>query len=111
TTPPTSSESCVLPESPPQDCDTFGKPTSLTFRYTGGGCAASNTPQSGKATCSGSINPDQAVSVTSANGYAISPALVQPGEVFTVTAGSFRAQSDFTLSNGGGTEILSIHTS
>jgi hypothetical protein len=113
TTTPTPSDNCVVPESPAQDCETLGKPTSLTFRYTGGGCAASNNPQSGKATCSGSINPNVAVFVRSANGYTISPTVVQPGESFTVSGG-FDAQSGFTLSNnvaGGSTETLSIHTS
>src|SRR6185503_2047591 len=87
------------------------KPTSLTFRYTAGGCAAGNNPQSGKFICSGQIDPTQPVTVATANGYTISPNIVQPGDEFTVSAGSFNAQSDFTLSNSGGTENLSIHTS
>lgn len=108
--PPTPAQNCEVLASPFASCETLGKPTSLTFRYTGGGCAAGNNPQGGKFICSGAINPALAVNITSANGYAISPSTVLPGQEFTVT-GSFGSQSSFTLQNAGGSETLSIHTS
>ncbi len=111
TMPPPPSSNCSVPEMAMPNCDTVGKPTSLTFRYTGGGCAASNNPQSGKFTCSGSVNSALPISVANSNGYTISPTMVAPGGEFTVSAGSFKAQSGFTLTNAGGTETLSIHTS
>jgi hypothetical protein len=113
-TPPTATDTCSVPEAPNANCDTLGKPTSLTFQYTGGGCAASNNPQSGKATCSGSIDPALPIVVRSLNGYTISPTVVNPGGTFVVSAGSFAAQSTFILSNniaGGGEVTNSIHTS
>jgi len=38
---------CVFEAMPPPNCETFGKPTSLTFRYTGDGCSASSNSQGG----------------------------------------------------------------
>jgi hypothetical protein len=102
---------CDISPVPTPDCESQGKPTSLTFQYTGGGCAASSNPQSGKFICSGLIDPALPVTVATANGYTISPNVVSPGGTFTVSGGSFNAQSAFTLSNSGGTENLSIHTS
>jgi len=113
--PTTPTSSCTLTPSPAPSCTTEGKPTSLTFTYSGGGCSAGNNPQGGKATCSGSIDPTKAVTVTASGGkssYAVSPTSVMPGETFTVTASSgFAADSVIKLSNTGGTETLGIHTS
>ena len=105
------SASCTIAPGPLASCSTVGKPTSLTFQYTGGGCGASNNPQAGKFSCSGSVDTAQPITVSSGNGYGLSNTTVAPGGTFTVSAGSFRAQSSFTLSNSGGTESLSIHTS
>jgi hypothetical protein len=96
---------------PAPDCEALGRPTSLTFLYSGGGCGAGNNPQSGRATCSGVIDPSLPVTIASANGYTITPTTVAPGGTFTVSAGSFASQSTFTLRNAGGTETVSIHTS
>jgi hypothetical protein len=112
-TPPTQpgSDMCEVQLATPS-CTTMGKPTSLTFKYTGGGCAASNNPQGGKATCSGSIDKTKAILVTTTNsGYSIVPATVNPGQEFTVNASSFNADSSFKLTNAGGNEALKIHTS
>jgi hypothetical protein len=107
------SDTCeaILPPAP--NCDSLGKPTSLTFRYTGGGCAASdNTQDPSKAVCTGSIDPSQPVLVSSSNsGYSIVPSTVGPGQEFTVSASSFDSDSFLTLSNAGGTEENKIHTS
>ena len=93
-------------------CETVGKPTSLTFKYTGGGCGATNNPQSGKATCSGSIDPTQPVVVSvGGTGYSVVPTTVSPGGTFVVSRSSFDANTYYTLSNAGGTEQLAIHTS
>lgn len=99
-----------------------GKPASITFAYTGGGCSASNNTQAaGKASCSGSVGGAQTVSVSVGgkdgkggkkgdDGLTLSPQTVSLGGSFTVS-GKFGAESTFTLSGGGGTEIDEIHTS
>ena len=52
------SKTCEATLPPVPSCETLDKPTSLTFRYTGGGCAASdNTQDPSKAVCTGSIDP------------------------------------------------------
>ena len=107
----TATSECVV-ENTPVDCTTQGKPTSLTFLYNGNTCANpdNNNPQSGKFLCTGSIDPSLPITVSNTQGYLISPGTVNPGETFTVSAG-FQAQSLFTLTNAGGTETESIHTS
>jgi hypothetical protein len=113
TTPPTPSDQCQLTLGPVPSCESVGKPTSLTFRYTGGNCQSSNNPQGGKATCTGSINPALAIQVSSSGKDAptISPSTVNPNQEFTVSASKFGADTRLSLSNAGGTESLSIHTS
>ena len=70
--------------------DTGQKLTRITFKYTGGGCGASdNTQDPSKATCSGSIDPSLPVTVVSDNGYSVVPQLVNPGEEFVVSTSSF----------------------
>ncbi len=106
-------EACIVTPAPLPNCDTAGgKPDSLTFRYTGGGCSASDNDQdSGKATCSGAINPGQSITVVSGNGYTVTPATVAPNGEFTISDSGFDSNSELSLSNGGGTEFLEIHTS
>jgi cysteine-rich repeat protein len=108
---PIATSECAV-ENTPVDCTTQGKPTSLTFLYNGNNCANpdNNNPQSGKFLCTGSIDPSLPITVSNAQGYLISPATVNPGETFTVSSG-FHAHSLFTLTNAGGTETESIHTS
>jgi hypothetical protein len=51
---------CVTQLGPVPDCTTAGKPTSLTFRYTGGGCAASSNTKcddQGMEGCGGEYTP------------------------------------------------------
>src|SRR5207249_8136320 len=72
-------------------------------------------PQCGKFIRSRSVNTGQAITIsTSTGGLTVSPTTVSPGGFFTVSAAAgktFPSQSNFTLSNSGGTETLSIHTS
>ena len=96
-------------------CEGKTKPTSIAFRYTGGSCSATTNPQGDKATCSGSVSANQAVTVQASNKkgdkvYAVSPTTVQPGGIFIVT-GPFDADSLFKISNAGGTQSIGIHTS
>ncbi len=92
--------------------DSGQKLTSVTFKYTGGGCSASsNSQDSKKATCSGAINPSLPANIASSNGYGIAPSTVSPGGTFVVNASKFDSNSNFTLSNAGGTESLELHTS
>ena len=112
-TPSTPTDHCVV-QVGPVDCTTEGKPTSLTFRYNGGTCANpdNNNLQNGKFTCTGTIDPTQPILVSSTDlDDIISPGLVSRGGEFTVSAGNFNGQSTFMLTNSGGTETESIHTS
>lgn len=99
-------------------CDTQGKPTSLTFKYTGGGCTDSSNDQSGagKAGCSGDVNGLLGVSVVAGDNdlneiYAISANSVGPGEEFTITSDKFNSNSRINITNAGGTESNGFHTS
>ena len=83
------------------------KPTTLTFKYTGGGCSTqSNSQDAGKTSCSGQINPNLPVNVVFPGGTANN---VPVGGTFTIP----RTQSNsvITLTNAGGTETDGIHTS
>jgi len=51
------------------------------------------------------------VTVANSNGYSVTPTSVAPGDQFTVSSSNFDSNSIFSLSNGGGTEALEIHTS
>ncbi|MBK7234870.1 MAG: hypothetical protein IPI02_04260 [Sterolibacteriaceae bacterium] len=108
-TPPTSS--CSFQPDEPPSCGTGDgfKPSTLTFQYTGGGCSTqSNSQAAGKTSCSGSIDPTKAVTVTASAGGG--PFTVQPGGTFTINRDS--SNTVFTLTNaGGGTETDGIHTS
>ena len=134
--PPPATE-CTVPEAPPADCSTAGHPTTLKFRYTPGGCAASNNqqPYGTKFECDepngfdsslpiligqndqvGNLRGSQNYTIINdATGLPASSSPVLPGGTFTVSFGgsNFRAESYFTLMNqgGGGTEYVDIHTS
>lgn len=104
---------------PVSDCDVLGKPLKLTFRYTGGGCSASDNAATRAnlkvPTCSGTINTtlDAVVSASGkSSAYSVSPNLVAPGGTFTVTTTKkFDADSTFTLTNNASSEVHKIHTS
>lgn len=108
----------IIP-SPAPSCKTEGKPTSLRFKYVGGGCDASDHDQGSKARCSGSIDGFSSVTVMAAGGkkgnkaYTVSPMNVNPSDEFTVFPANtnFDSNSIIWLENTGGTEINKIHTS
>lgn len=116
---------CVTQLGPVPDCTTAGKPTSLTFRYTGGGCSQSNNTQAlDKAVCtatpSGGI-VDGEITVRAAGNssltsdvYTVAPNPVAEGGEFTITFGgsTFKADSyvEIVAANGV-TELNKIHTS
>jgi len=112
------------PEVPPAVCDRDSKVGDITFKYTGGGCAASDNDQpSDKVSCedADAIDDIIAVSVTGAGGkdadkvYGVSTSPVAPDGEFTITPAvgktKLEAQSTIVLTNSGGTETNEIHTS
>ncbi|NHN36604.1 hypothetical protein G8764_04790 [Pseudomaricurvus alcaniphilus] len=109
--------SCVVTLQPQlASCEVLGKPTSLTFRYTGMGCGASDNDQEDKDKCEGDVNGFEAVSIVAGDKdlddlYDVAPAVVAPGELFTISASKFDSNSRIEVSNGGGTEANTIHTS
>ncbi len=116
---------CVTQLGPVPDCTTAGKPTSLTFRYTGGGCAASsNTQAPDKAVCTATPTGgivDGSIAVRAAGNssltsdvYGVSPTTVVEGFEFTLTFGgsTFKADSYVEIKdNNGVKELNRIHTS
>jgi uncharacterized repeat protein (TIGR01451 family) len=112
TNPPTPvfSEACTITPSPQpaNACATLGKPQTLTLQFTGGSCTSGNSPQSGKFTCTGTVNPAATnLTLVSLDGDPVTPG---PGNTFVVQ-GPFGAQTDFTLTGPGTNAALSIHTS
>jgi hypothetical protein len=118
-------EECKIQEPGEPVCDKEG---TMTFRYTGGGCTASDNSQGDKADCSGAINPALPITVTAGkkakNGggidpgktYTVIPSTVEPdapGWEFVVSrpGGKFEADSLFVLSQNGASEENRIHTS
>jgi hypothetical protein len=89
-----------------ESCDKDDKPNTLTWEYTGGGCAASDNDQGSKAKCEGSINDALAILVKPEKG---SDLTVNPGEQFDLSP--LDASKRIELVNGGGKEKLEIHTS
>jgi SdrD B-like domain len=101
------------------DC-TAGKPASLTFRYTGQSCAASNNPQDGKALCSGDPAFAPSVNIEFSDGGSLvyfsgtvaldSTFVVAPA---SIGQSSFKANSYVKIYSLSGTllQSLAIHTS
>ena len=107
-------DDCTVTQPPQPSCDTVGKPNTLTFEYTGGGCPGDNS-QGKKANCSGDVDGAATVtiSVNTGDNYTVSPTVVAPGGTFTVTRSSqdFKSNTDIDLSNAGGTQENEVHTS
>ena len=107
-------DNCAFTPGPVPSCDTEGKPTSLTFRYTGGACPGDND-QGSKADCSGVVDGTQMATITvnAGDDYTVSPATVEPGELFTVTRSGqdFKSNTDIDLINSGDTQSNDVHTS
>jgi len=90
----------------PVNCETAGDPDTLTWQYTGGGCAASNNSQdSGDLFCTGSVDGTQTVTITDNGGNVFN---VAPGGSFTTSRSDSK---EFTLTNAGGTENSGRHVS
>jgi uncharacterized repeat protein (TIGR01451 family) len=106
-------------------CATLGvKPKSLTFRYTGEPCSASNNPQGGKATCTATpagSTLNGSVTVVAAGGsdlkkdlYTVTGSPVAVNGTFTIAFGGsdLKADSYIQVTDGGGDKQLNkIHTS
>ncbi|WP_418321477.1 DUF7467 domain-containing protein [Piscinibacter sakaiensis] len=98
----TTTNSCAFEPQHAPSCGTGGsfKPSTLTFRYTGGGSATqSHNQAAGKTSCSGQIDPTKPVNVVYPGGSINN---IPPGGTFTIP----RTQSNtvISLSNSGGTE-------
>jgi hypothetical protein len=125
----TPTNECSLAPVPPPDCINAGQPKSLTFRYTGGGCAESNNTQAPyKAFCTatpvgGLVTGNITVKAAGSSSftydvYNVSPSDVAPANEFTITFGSSYLKADsyvkITGEDEGGnpvTELNKIHTS
>ena len=109
-------DNCTITRPSLPNCDTVGKPNSLTFKYTGGACPGNNSQGSKKSDCSGTVDGTAMVtiSVNTGDDYTVSPSAVMPGDTFTVTRSSqdFKSNTDIDLSdNSGGTQQNDVHTS
>lgn len=106
----------TLISQPPLSCDTIeGRPTRLTFKLTGGGCASSDNDQGDRSDCSGAMTPGALVNISAGsqdfkNLYSVSNTSVLPGDTFSIS-GNFDANSALELSNSGGIELNLFHTS
>jgi hypothetical protein len=112
-------DNCTFTPGPAPSCDTLKadkqKLSSLTFAYTGGGCPGDND-QGNKSSCSGSIDPNQGVTVQAGEkvdnlNYPVLPSFVAPNEEFTIDPDKFKSDSVLVASNAGGTETNGFHTS
>ena len=103
--------SCEIPAST-ANCSTLGKPTNLTFKYTGGGCDASDNAatDAGKKIpeCSGTINNTQPISIATSAAIA-TPTSVAPGEEFTLDG--LGSNTSVWLITNDGIEDNAFHTS
>ena len=109
--PPEPSDSCLATLGPPPSCETADKPQSLTFRYTGAGCSASENDQGGKFECSGVPGAGTVgISIVKDPGkITLSDANVGLGDLTTVSAIGGDMGSEIQLQVGG--QLLTIHTS
>jgi len=117
--------SCTFARQDPPSCNTLdgGKPRSISFKYTGGGCVeSSNTQDTGKAVCTptgGTVTGD--VTIVAAGNesftkdvYTVDPAFVSPNGTFEVTFNDneFKSNSFVRITDGSGnTELNEFHTS
>jgi hypothetical protein len=124
-TPSGDTNECVMDPGTTPDCTTAGKPTSLVFRYTGGGCAASNNTQApDKAVCTATPTGgivDGTISVKAAGNssltsdvYTLAPISVPENGEFTITFGGSTLKADSyvqIIAANGVKELNKIHTS
>ena len=112
-------DACVLtPNDPPNCYRPVEKPDSITWRYTGGTCAASTNDDEGRYTddkgkikvhkdfkCAGEVNPNLPINVSYEKGSFNN---IQPGGEFTTPRDQIKRMS---LSNSGGQQEMEFHTS
>ena len=112
-------DSCTITPEPAPSCDTLKasdeKLSSLTFKYTGGGCDGIND-QGDKSSCSGSINSSESVTVQAGKKvdnltYPVNNTFVAPNGEFTIDPDKFNSNSVLVASTSGGTETNEFHTS
>ncbi len=100
------SSDCEVNLPPPPSCETTGTPNQITWRYTGGGCAATSHQQApGKSFCSGTVNGNLPAMIIPTG---VASFVVNPGDEFTI---SRDASKWIKLKNAGGTEQNDIHVS
>lgn len=109
---------CEIPPSG-AGCFANGKPTSMTFEYTGGGCIMSDSEALSEGlkapTCTGVIDESLVASgdtvTITAPGLTVTPSSVKLGDTFTVS-GAFESSTTIVLTDAiGATETHTIHTS
>jgi len=107
------SDQCEFEALPLPTCATFGKPTSLTFRYTGSDCSASQNSQAAdKWDCSGEPGsaPVGITIIKDPTKITVSPSSgIVSGDLVTVYAIGRDMGSEIQLNVGG--QYLKIHTS
>jgi hypothetical protein len=96
----------------PPNCETLGKPTSLTFRYTGADCSASSNNQGDKSDCTG-VPGSEPINITilkDLSKITVSPnSGIYIGDLVTVSAIGTDMGTEVQLDVGG--QFLKIHTS
>jgi cysteine-rich repeat protein len=108
----------IIPE-PSPSCENQEKPHTLIFKYTGGGCAASDNNQApGRAVCTGSVDTAASISIIAGSEglgklYTVVPTSIAPGEEFSITSDGKRlsSSSQIDIANSGGTESNLFHAS
>lgn len=117
-TPVEPSSTCEIPPSG-AGCFANGSPTSITFEYTGGGCAMSDSQALDEGlkppTCDGALDEAQVAPMDtvdiSAPGLTVTPSSVVLGDTFTVS-GNFGSSTTIIMTDAlGGTETNTFHTS
>lgn len=112
-------DNCSFTPEPAPSCDTMKandeKLSSLTFKYTGGGCDGDND-QGDKSSCTGNINTSESVSVQAGEkvdnlGYPVDNTFVAPNGEFTIDPDKFSSNSVLVASTSSGTETNEFHTS
>ena len=83
-------------------------PDAMSFTYIGGGCDQSNNEQGGKFECSGG-SPSGAATISCDSGDVYED--VNVGDVFVLGGSRLGAQTDCTITSGGETQMISVHTS
>jgi uncharacterized Zn-finger protein len=108
----TPSDQCRFEALPSPNCETLGKPKSLTFRYTGSDCSASRNTQGSKADCSGDPGSEP-ISIRILKDPAriqVSPISgINIGDLVTVSARDKDMGAEIQLNVGS--QFLQIHTS